>query len=76
MLPLLLIPLLLTAPARAHTPHDQIVAYVNAPDFTDSGRAWAITDLLDASMLLRSDDHGLHWDFISGPTMEDPLVDL
>lgn len=65
--------LALAAPAFAHRPHQVVTALFAPADFDASGRAWAVLDPNRVSMLLRSDDHGRHWDFVGGaPTEEHP----
>lgn len=67
--------LALAAPAFAHRPHQVVTALFAPADFDASGRAWAVLDPNRVSMLLRSDDHGRHWDFVGGAPTEDILVD-
>ncbi|MCK6527197.1 hypothetical protein L6R50_06405 [Myxococcota bacterium] len=68
---------LLAGTARAHRPHTLNTAMATAPDFATSGRAW-LTLLPDdgRSVLMRSDDFGLHWDAFAGPQNDDVLYEV
>jgi len=66
----------LSPAALAHRPHDDAPGFAFAPDFETTGRAWTVLDPHDVSQLMRTDDHGRHWDFVCGDNMEDALIDV
>lgn len=67
---------LLLATAQAHRPHTVVSAYTVSPDHASTGRAWLVMDPHDISQLMRSEDFGLHWDFVGGAPTADSLIDL
>lgn len=66
--------LLLGTPALAHRPHDVVVAFAPAPDLLERGEAWLVQDPHDLSTLMKTEDHGAHWDFVASPLQDDDIV--
>ncbi|MDP2305583.1 MAG: hypothetical protein Q8P18_06120 [Pseudomonadota bacterium] len=71
-----LLALLLVPAVLAHRPHAVVAALAARADFEGTGRAWIVYDPSDDSQLLRTDDHGAHWDQVGGAPQADVLVDM
>ncbi|MFN7143330.1 MAG: hypothetical protein ACK4YP_06105 [Myxococcota bacterium] len=62
--------------ALAHRPHAVVRGFAPTPDFATSGVAWLVYDPSDNAQLLRTTDHGAHWDVVGGAPQGDALADM